>query len=70
MKTFFGVTSKKGLHVIFCKPWATFFEVKQGCAPFSRRTSGCCPDFQQIKTFGGALDPHHQQAPLFSITIP
>jgi len=26
---------------------------------------GCFPDFQQIKTFGGALDPHLQQAPLF-----
>jgi len=26
----FGVTSKKGLHVIFCKPWAPCFEVKQG----------------------------------------
>jgi len=28
-RPFFGVTSKKGLHVFFCKPWAPFFEVKQ-----------------------------------------
>jgi len=29
MKTFFGVISRKGLHVFLCKPWAPFFEVKQ-----------------------------------------
>ena len=26
---FFGVTSKKRLHVFFCKRWAPFFEAKQ-----------------------------------------
>jgi len=30
---------------------------------------GCFPDFQQIKIFGGALNPHLQQAPLFFITV-
>jgi len=65
MKTFFGVASKKGLHLIFCKPWGPCFEVEQGWAPFSRGFSGMFPDFQQIKTFGGALEPHLQQAPLF-----
>jgi len=25
IKTFFGVTSKKGLHVFYCKPWAPLF---------------------------------------------
>jgi len=29
MRTFFGATYKKS-HVIFWKPWAPFFEVKQG----------------------------------------
>jgi len=33
-KTLFGVTSKSGLHVFFCKPWVSFFEVKQRWAPF------------------------------------
>ena len=33
MKTFFCVTSKKGLHVFSCKPWAPVFEVKQRWVP-------------------------------------
>ena len=50
-------------HLFICKPWAPFFEVKQRWAPFLPRFSFCsdfqgfCPDFQQIKTFGGALSP-------------
>jgi len=33
-KPFFGMTSKNGLHVFFCKRWAPFYEIKQGWAPF------------------------------------
>jgi len=29
MKTFFGMTSTTGLHVVFCKRWAPFYEIKQ-----------------------------------------
>jgi len=50
LKTFFGVTSKKGLHVFFCKPWAPFFEVKQLLAAF-------LPRILANQTFGGALAP-------------
>jgi len=39
LPTVFGVTSKNGLNLFFCKRWAPFFEVKQRWAPF-------CPDFQ------------------------
>jgi len=53
MKTLFGVTSKEGLRVIFCKPWAPFFEVKQGWAPFSRGLSGMLPRFSANQNFWG-----------------
>ena len=33
IKTFSGVTSKNGLHVFFCKPSATFFEIKHRILP-------------------------------------
>jgi len=69
MKTFFGVTSKKGLQVIFCKPWAPFFKSSKVWRHFQADFQECCPGFQQIKTFGGALDTHLQQAPLFFITV-
>jgi len=67
IKTFFGVTPKKGLHVFYCKPWAPFFEVKQRSAPFLRGFSGMLPSFQQMKTFGGALAPP-PPTPLLFIT--
>ena len=54
-----GVTSKKDLHVFLRKPWAPFFEVKQHWTPFYPDFQGFCLDFQQIKTFGGALSPFH-----------
>jgi len=41
MKTFFGMTSKKGLHVFFCKRWAPCYEIKQDWEPI-------CPDFQRF----------------------
>jgi len=69
MKTFCGVTSKKGLHVIFCKTWAPFLKSSKVGRHFHANFRGCFPDFQQIKTFGGALEPHLQQAPLFFITV-
>jgi len=53
----FGVTSKKGLHVIFCKPWAPCFEVKQGWAPFSRGFSGMFPRFSANQNFWGCAWP-------------
>jgi len=62
----FGVTSEKGLHVIFCKPRAPFFEVKQGWAPFQRGFSGMLTRFSANKK---TLDPHLQQAPLFLIIV-
>jgi len=40
----FGMTSKKGLHVFFCKRWTTFYEIKQDWAPF-------CPEFQILPRF-------------------
>jgi len=61
MKAFFGVTSKEGLSVIFCKLWAPFFEVKQGWAPFSRGFSEMLPRFSANQNFGDALDPHLQK---------
>jgi len=29
IRSVFGLTSRTGLHVFFCKPWAPFFEIKQ-----------------------------------------
>jgi len=62
VKTFFGMTSKKGLHVFFCKRWAPFCESKQRWAPLlfgfleslprflgiSPRFSGILPGFSEI----------------------
>jgi len=53
MKTFFGVICKIGLHVIFFKPWGTFFEVKQGWVPFSRGFSGMFPRFSANQNIWG-----------------
>jgi len=52
-KTFFDVTSKNGLHVFFCKPWAPFFEVKQRRAPILRGFSGMLPRFSADQNFWG-----------------
>jgi len=48
---------QNGRYLFVCKPWAPFFEVKQRWAPFLPKFSGILLDFQQIKTFGGALAP-------------
>ena len=45
---FFGMTSKKGLHVFFCKRWAPFYEIKQGWAPFLPGFSEILPRFSRI----------------------
>jgi len=48
MKTFFGMTSKKGLHVFFCKNtilWAPLYEIKQDWEPFCPDFERLCPDF-------------------------
>ena len=67
-RPFFGVTSKKALHVFFCKPWAPFFEASNVGCHFYPDFRGFCPDFQQIKTFGGALAPS-PPTPLLFITV-
>jgi len=70
VKTFFGVTWKKGLHVFFCKGSAPFFEVQQCWAPILTliqrscqifagfgQIQDFCPDFRQIKLSGVRLHP-------------
>jgi len=64
IKIFFGMTSKKGVDVFFCKHWAPFYEVKQDWAPFFPDFQsffpdfqGFCPDFHKIKTFRVRLHP-------------
>jgi len=52
-RPFFGVTSKKGLHVFFCKPWAPFFEIKQRWVPFLPGFSGILPRFSANQNFWG-----------------
>jgi len=52
-RPFFGVTSKKGLHVFFCKPRAPFFEVKQRLVPFLPGFSGILPRFSANQNFWG-----------------
>jgi len=49
--TFFGVASKKGFHIFFCKPWARFFEVKQRWAPCLRGLSRMLPRFSENQNF-------------------
>jgi len=39
---------QKNLRVIFCKPLAPFFEVKQHWVPFFPDFQGFCPDFSGI----------------------
>jgi len=50
-RSFFGMTSKKVLHVFFCKRWAPFYEIKQGWAPFLPGFSEILPRF--LRTFPG-----------------
>jgi len=45
MKTFFAMTSKKGVHVLFREPWVPFYDVKQYWAPFFPGFSGILPRF-------------------------
>jgi len=46
----FGVTSKKGPHMIFCKPLGRhFLKSSKVGRHFHADFQGCCPDFQQIK---------------------
>ena len=48
MKTYFGMTSKSGLLVFFCKRWAPFYEIKQRWAPFLPGFSEILPRFSRI----------------------
>jgi len=70
-KTFFGVTSKKGLHVFLCKPWAPICKDKQLWAPSLPGVSRIFPRFSSNQTFAGALVPLEPQAPttLLFITV-
>jgi len=53
-RRFYGDSQKKnGLHLFFCKPWAQFFEVKQGWAPFLPRFSGILFGFSTNQNFWG-----------------
>jgi len=53
-RRFYGDSQKKnGLHLFFCKPWAQFFEVKQGWAPFLPRFSGILFGFSTNQNFLG-----------------
>ena len=66
--TFFGVTSKKGLHMFFCKPWAPFFEFKQRWALFLRGLSGLLPRFSTNQNFWvcACISSPHRQRHCFS----
>jgi len=72
MNTFFGVTSKKGLYVFFCTPWAPFFEIKRRWAPFLTGFSGILPRFSANQNFWGCANQtfeaahHHLQHHCFS----
>jgi len=58
------------LRVIFCKPWAPFFEVKQGWAPFSRGFSGMFPRFSANQNvWGCAWPPPPTSTTVFHNTI-
>jgi len=56
MITIFGMTSKKGLHVCFCKHGAPFCPDFQGFCP---DVQGFCADFRQIRILEGCLYPLH-----------
>jgi len=58
LRTLLGVTSKNGLHVFFCKPWAPIFEVKQLWAPFLPGFSGLLPIFSANQNFWGCACTH------------
>ena len=58
LRTFLGVTSKNGLHVFFCKPWAPIFETKQLWTPFLTGFSGILPRFSANQNFWGCACTH------------
>ena len=65
---FFVWPPKKGLHVLFCKCWVPFFEIKQCCVTFLPRFSGILPKVSTNQNFWGALAPP-PPAPLTPITF-
>jgi len=67
LRPFFGATSKKDLHLFFCKYWVPFFEVKQRWAPFLPRFSGILPRYCGILPgFSGILPKFSGILPGFS----
>ena len=58
LRRFFGVTSKKDLHVFFCKPWAPFFE---------QLLLAFLPRFSANQTFCGCACNHC--TPTFNTTV-
>jgi len=59
----FGVTSKNGLHVFFCKPWVSFLKSNNAGRHLYPDFQGFFSDFQQIKTLGVALEPPQPPPP-------
>jgi len=55
--TFFGVTSGKTFICFSANVGRHFFEDKQRWTSLLPKFQEFCPDFQQIKTFGGACTP-------------
>ena len=69
IKTFFGVTSKKVFMCFSAKLGRYFLKSSNVGRHFYADFQGCCPDFQQIKTFGDLLTPSAPPPPLLFITV-
>jgi len=67
-RPFFGVTSKKGLHVVFANLGRHFLKSSNVGCHFHPDFQGFCPDLEQIKPFGGAL-ASPPPTPLLFITM-
>jgi len=67
----FGLTSKKVFMFFSANLGRHFLKSSNDERYFHLNFQECCPDFQQIKTFGGALVPSTPppQTPLFFIKV-
>ena len=63
IKTFFGVTSEKVFMCFSANLGRHFLKSSNVGSHFYAYFQGCCPDFQQITTFGGALAPSSPPPP-------
>jgi len=57
MKTFFGVAYKKVFMLFSANLGRHFLKSEKVRRHFHADFQGCCPDFQQTQTCGGALAP-------------